>query len=327
MASYIFSDSNPLTLVSNGVLKTYSLNQSIDSEDVSFLLSQHPNKIRIIEIGPTGPTGDNGLPGYRGVVGPTGLLGPTGPSGGPSGSTGPTGPPGFALDGATGPRGPTGLLGPTGLVGPTGLIGPTGDLGITGSIGPLGPTGPIGVVGPTGMLGYTGPTGNQGPSGYPGIIGPIGPTGPSGIPVGPTGPTGSVGAVGPIGPTGVGLPITISVMAGENLSQYDLVYPDPTNSYKYKKAKNNGTSTQSDVVGVVTQGGGILSGQSGTIAMFGLLVNPLWSFTPHIRLYLGTTGNFQTTAPTTTGTFVVPCGFAVSTSIVFINIESGWEVI
>jgi hypothetical protein len=32
-------------------------------------------------------------------------------------------------------------------------------------------------------------------------------------------------------------------------------------------------------------------------------------------------------AGTTTGTYAVPCGIVISGSIVFLNIESGWEVI
>ena len=330
MPDYIFSDANPLTIVSNGVLKTYSLNQQIDFEDIKYMLSKYSSKLRIIEVGPTGPTGYDGAQGYRGVIGPTGLVGPTGPLGGPTGVTGPTGPPGFALDGATGPPGPTGLRGPLGHTGPTGLVGPTGLLGMTGPTGTIGRTGPIGQIGPTGQLGYTGPTGNQGPTGYPGIIGPMGPTGPSGVPVGPTGPTGHTGTLGPIGitgATGAGLPIAITVLAVENLTQYHLVYADSTSSYRYRQAINNGTSAQADVVGIVNQAGTIYIGQTGTVVLFGLITNTAWNFTPNSRLYLGTSGTIKSSMPTATGTFVVPCGFAISATMIFFKVESGWEVI
>lgn len=330
MPSYIYSEINPLTFTSNGVLKTYSLNQVIDTDDILFITQNYPNRIRVIELGPTGPTGLQGGLGLRGLIGPTGLLGPTGPSGGPMGPTGQTGPPGFAQDGRTGPQGPTGLLGPTGPIGNLGVTGPTGPIGVTGNIGVTGPTGLIGLVGPTGPLGYTGPTGHPGPTGYPGLVGPTGPTGASGVPVGPTGPTGNAGATGPsgiTGPTGFGLPITTSGIAGENLNQFDLVYVDINNNYRYKKSTNIGTSLQSEVVGIVTQSGGIVNGQAGTISLFGIFVNPLWNFTPHTKLYLGVNGTFTQTVSTVTGTYVVPCGFVISNSIIFFNVESGWEVI
>lgn len=327
MLSYIYSDTNSLTINVNGVLKTYSLNQVIDAEDTNYILSSYPNRVRLIEIGPTGPTGLRGPDGYRGIQGLTGSVGPTGPSGGPIGPTGPSGPPGYALDGATGPIGPTGLNGPTGPTGPAGTRGLTGPMGLTGLLGPTGWTGPTGLIGPTGNLGYTGPSGETGPTGTQGNLGPTGPTGPSGIPVGPTGPTGTPGAAGSTGPTGTGLPVVITIVAAENLSQYDLVYSDSLTSYQYRKSSNSGTSAQADVIGIVTQGGGILSGQSGVVTMFGTIVNPLWNFTPHTRLYLGTNGSFQSTPPTTSGKFVVPMAIVVSPNTIFLNIQSGWEVI
>jgi hypothetical protein len=328
--SYIYSDSVSLTITSNGVLKTYSLNQIIDSSDIGFISLNYPTRIRLIEPGPTGPTGNQGNMGPRGIIGPTGPIGITGPSGGPMGPTGLTGPPGFAQDGATGPQGPTGLIGITGPSGELGEVGPTGPIGITGPRGIIGLTGLIGMVGPTGPLGYTGPTGDMGPRGYQGITGDMGPTGPSGVPVGPTGPTGASGVTGSsgiTGPTGFGLPIITTVTAAETLAQFDLVYSDSTTSYRYRKATNTGTQAQADIIGIVTQNGGISLNASGTVALFGLFVNPLWNYTPHTRLYLGTGGTFRETMPTTTGTYAVPCGIVISNSIVFLNIESGWEVI
>ena len=337
MANYIYAKSKPLTIVSNGVLKTYSLNQIIDSSDSAYMLSQYPLDVRMIEVGPTGPTGNDGQIGYRGIPGPTGYIGPTGPSGGPPGPPGPTGPPGFAMDGATGLRGPAGLLGPLGPTGPPGQTGLRGILGLTGPTGPVGHLGPAGQMGPTGRLGYTGPTGGIGPTGHPGVIGPIGPTGPGGVPMGPTGHTGRTGPIGITGHTGdagVGFPISITVTAEENLRQFNLVYPNLTTSdpHPYKQATNNLTSAEADVVGIVTQPSGIFMSASGTVVLFGLVTNPLWNFSPGSRLYLGVPGvpgpsNIQSIVPTTTGTFVVPCGFAISATEIFFKVESGWEVI
>ena len=327
MPSYIYSDSTPITITSSGVLKTYSLNQVIDSDDILYILTNFSSRVRLIEVGPTGSTGNIGPSGPRGVIGSTGPLGPTGPSGGPIGPTGLTGPPGFAQDGPTGPSGPFGLVGPTGPTGAVGSWGPIGPTGHQGVTGPLGPTGIIGLIGPSGNLGSTGPTGNLGPTGYRGETGLIGPTGPSGVPVGPTGPTGPGGSTGVSGPTGSGLPVVITATAAENLSQFDLVYSDATTGYAYRKATYNGTEAQADVIGMVTQGGGILNGQSGIVSLLGTVINPLWNLTPHTRIYLGSGGITRSTVPTTSGTFAVPCGLVLSTNTIFLNIESGWEII
>ena len=326
MISYIYSSTNSLTISINGILKTYSLNQVVDPDDVNYLTLNYPTRLRIIEIGPTGPTGSQGIIGTRGLLGPTGETGPIGPSGGSLGPTGPTGPAGFAQDGSTGPTGPFGVVGPTGPTGSVGSWGPIGPTGKTGYTGPTGMTGNMGLVGPTGNLGYTGPTGNIGSTGPTGL-GAIGPTGPSGIPMGPTGPTGPSGTAGSSGPTGTGLPVVITADAAEDLSQYNLVYSDSSSSYQYKKAVNNGTQAQADVIGMVTQGGGILSGQSGIVSVLGVIVNPLWSLTPHTRIYLGQSGTFMTTPPTATGSYVVPCGLVLSTNTIFLNVESGWEIL
>lgn len=327
MLSYIYSDTNSVTISVNGILKTYSLNQVIDTDDVSYMTLNFPTRLRLIETGPTGPTGSVGSIGPRGLVGSTGLLGPTGPSGGPLGPTGETGPPGFAQDGPTGPTGPYGVVGPTGPIGAVGSWGPVGPTGLTGNLGPTGLTGPSGNIGPTGNLGYTGPTGLTGSSGSRGEIGPLGPTGPSGVPMGPTGPTGASGSVGASGPTGTGLPVVITVTAAENLSQYDLVYSDASSGYQYRKATNSGTQAQADVIGMVTQGGGILSGQSGIVTIFGVIINPLWSLTAHTRVYLGLSGLTRSSVPTSSGSFSVPCGLVISSNTIFLNIESGWEII
>ena len=327
MPSYIYSDPNSLTVNINGILKTYSLNQVISQEDIQYLATNYPSRIRLIEVGPTGPTGPAGQLGPRGLSGPTGPLGPTGPSGGPIGPTGPTGPPGFARDGATGPTGPFGLVGPTGPTGPAGSPGPIGPTGLSGLMGPTGQTGHLGPTGPTGSLGYVGPTGPAGPTGHKGETGPMGPTGPSGIPVGPTGPTGASGATGPTGSPGLGLPIAINVTAAENLSQYDLVFCDASTSHFYRKATNNDTQARAEVIGIVTQNGGIFGGQSGSVVIFGLVTNPFWNFTPGTRVYLGVNGGLQSNPPQDSGSFVVPCGLVISSNTIFINIESGWEVI
>jgi hypothetical protein len=188
---YVYSSNNPITFTSNGIIKSYSINQIIDIADQDYVTSHWPNNVRVIEEGPmgqSGPTGPMGVMGLRGFVGPTGL---PGPSGGPIGPTGPQGPPGYGLNGTQGAQGPLGRIGPQGPIGTVGPTGPTGHQG---------PQGFMGWNGPTGLLG---PTGITGPRGYVGVTGSVGPTGPSGVgATGLTGPTGLRGLMGPVGPTG-----------------------------------------------------------------------------------------------------------------------------
>lgn len=65
----------------------------------------------------------------------------------------------LAIQGATGPTGPTGATGPkgdTGAAGPTGAQGPAGATGATGPAGADGATGPQGATGVRGSQWYTG---------------------------------------------------------------------------------------------------------------------------------------------------------------------------
>lgn len=238
-------------------------------------------------IGPTGPPGPTGVAGINGLMGPTGDLG------------------------LTGPLGPTGQLGPTGPLGPTGF-GRTGPSGLQGPIGPTGPSGgPLGPTGPSSDIpGPTGPTSN--------VPGPLGPTGPSGV--GPTGPTGA-GSVGPTGPTGH-VEVVIGI-AGENLTEFDLVYQDVTNSGVFYKSVNSSLS-QTDCIGVVTQSGGILSGQTGEITVGRkFITNPNWTFDPGSIIYVSSTPGIGTDALPISG-YVKPIGQFVGSNTILFDAQVGW---
>jgi hypothetical protein len=156
---------------------------------------------------------------------------------------------------------------------------------------------PAGNIGPTGPQGVTGPQGNQGIQGT----------------------TGSQGSQGP--------QPTVTGTAGEALSLYDLVYSDPTDSGKYKKSLSNGTSTQAECVGIVTQSGGISNGSSGEITLLGKVTNQSWSWTAGSMLYLDSTpGSVTQTEPSTFGYYVKPIGYATGITDIFFQVGTGWRI-
>jgi hypothetical protein len=182
---------------------------------------------------------------------------------------------------------------------PFGVTGPTGPTGLPGSTGSLGLTGPTGV---------TGPTGPQGEAGYVGLDGVTGPTGP-------TGPQGFQG----------GSSYTIIGTAGENLTQYDIVYPDSTTG-KWKKSQCDGTEIEANAWGCVTQSGGILTDATGSIQLTGPVTNGSWSWTPHTDLFISTTAGVLTaTVPTTVGQYVKPVALAVSATTIFMLPQTGFK--
>jgi hypothetical protein len=190
-----------------------------------------------------------------------------------------------------------------------------------GTTGPTGPTGSQGVQGYQGTQGYQGVTGTQGSQGVQGSTGPQGTQGYQGV-TGSQGPSG--GPLGPTGPTG---PAPITGTAGESLSQYDVVYQDSSDSGKFKKAQCDGTALEADAVGVVTQGGGITSGSTGEITLFGLVTNGSWTWTPGKSLYISATAGVLTeTAPTTTGQYIKPVGYAITATQIMFQPQSGWKI-
>jgi hypothetical protein len=106
---------------------------------------------------------------------------------------------------------------------------------------------------------------------------------------------------------------TIIGTAGETLSQFNLVYADTTDSGEYKKAINNQTDAQTFVVGMVIEADGISNEATGTIQLFGKIVNLSWSLTPGGIIYLdATAGAFTQSRPAVETHSIVQVGFAIS---------------
>jgi hypothetical protein len=180
----------------------------------------------------------------------------------------------------------------------------------------IGATGYEGPTGPQGVTGSQGSTGAQGPQGFQGIVGPTGPQGSLGV-------TGSQGNQGPQGTTGL-LDSVLTVTAGEALSQYDVVSPDSTTG-KWIKAQCDGTETEANAYGIVTQSGGIANDGTGSVTIMGKVTNSSWSWTKNGELYVSATpGQLTQTKPTTLGQYVRQVALAIDTTIVFIDPQLGW---
>jgi hypothetical protein len=117
---------------------------------------------------------------------------------------------------------------------------------------------------------------------------------------------------------------TIEGVAGEALSQYDLVYANVSDSGEYWIATNAGTAAQADVVGIVVESGGIADTATGTIHLGGLVTNGSWTWTPGAALYLSTAGGITETEPTSPD-IVKPIGYAVTATQIWFNPQLGWE--
>lgn len=117
---------------------------------------------------------------------------------------------------------------------------------------------------------------------------------------------------------------TLLGTAGEDISQYDVVYY--TSSGTYKKSKNNGTEAEADCVGIATAN--IPNASTGNIQIgLGTVTNANWEFTPGDQLYVSDTyGEITNIVPSVIGSYVKPVGYATSaTTIVFFPGE-GWVV-
>ena len=127
--------------------------------------------------------------------------------------------------------------------------------------------------------------------------------------------------------SGGGLDANVSVTAGENLSRYDVVYVDSSDSGKAKKAKCNGSIGEADAVGIITEEGGISVGSTGEMIYLGPVTNASWSWTPGEWVYVSETPGLLTqTKPTVPGQYVKPFGWASASDTIIVTPQTGWEV-
>ena len=117
---------------------------------------------------------------------------------------------------------------------------------------------------------------------------------------------------------------TLLGTAGEDISQYDVVYY--TSSGTYKKSKNNGTEAEAECIGISTAN--IPNGSTGIIQIgLGTITNSSWAFTSGDQLYVSDTyGEITNIVPATIGDYVKPVGYATSSTTIVFCPQSGWIV-
>jgi hypothetical protein len=121
----------------------------------------------------------------------------------------------------------------------------------------------------------------------------------------------------------------VTVTAGENLNRFDVVYSDASNSNVAKKAFCDSAEFKAEVIGIVSQVGGISTGNTGSVSLTGTLINSSgsWNWVPFQWVYLSEVpGGLTQTPPNSNGQYVVPVGLATSTNEVSISPMLGWEV-
>jgi hypothetical protein len=100
------------------------------------------------------------------------------------------------------------------------------------------------------------------------------------------------------------------------------VYADSSSSGNLRKAVNT-SETSADAIGIVVESGGISASASGEIAIGPIVVNG-GSWVTGGAIYVSATPGAITQTKPVTG-FVKPLGFAVSTTQIFVNPQTGWN--
>lgn len=128
----------------------------------------------------------------------------------------------------------------------------------------------------------------------------------------------------PAEPSGGGASSTTTGTAGETLAQYDIVYSDEADSGEFKKAQNDGTEIEADCIGIVTESGGISSGSTGEITLYGIITNAGWSWTPGATLWVGGTAGQMVDEKPASPNYFKPIGFAITATKILFFPQIGW---
>jgi hypothetical protein len=116
-------------------------------------------------------------------------------------------------------------------------------------------------------------------------------------------------------------------VAGEALSRYDVVYCDTQDSSKFKKSFNNDTGEKANAIGIVSQQGGIASGSTGEITLFGSITNSSWDLIPGGLVYVdAAAGALTQIEPSELGIYIKPIGEATSSDTIWFQPRTGWVV-
>lgn len=113
---------------------------------------------------------------------------------------------------------------------------------------------------------------------------------------------------------------------GETCAQYTCVYPDEI-SGKWKLVQCDGTATEANGFGIVTESGGISTSVEGTVALWGFITNPSWGWTPLKEVFVSATaGALTQTQPSTVGQFAKPIGLALTATTIWLNPQTGVQI-
>lgn len=124
---------------------------------------------------------------------------------------------------------------------------------------------------------------------------------------------------------GGAVPVDITITAGENLSERDLVYVDPSDGEAYKIDTDATPIKMSGIRGIVKESGGITSGNTGDLRLLGE-VSGYTGLTAWADVYASTTaGGYTQTKPSPTDggnqVAVVRIGYAVSSTTIMVANE------
>jgi hypothetical protein len=117
----------------------------------------------------------------------------------------------------------------------------------------------------------------------------------------------------------------VTATAGEDVDQYEVVYLNSSN--KIVKAICSSTATEANVLGLVSESGGILTDATGDVTVLGTITNVAWTWDANKWVYLSSvSGGLTQTIPTTNGQYAVPVGIALSSDQIYIQPMTGWVV-
>jgi hypothetical protein len=120
--------------------------------------------------------------------------------------------------------------------------------------------------------------------------------------------------------------VSATVTAAETAAQYDAVYIDVSEG-KIRKSSNIQSLEVANFFGLVTESGGIATGNPGVVTINGLVTNGSWTWIPFLLVYVGQVpGTLTQTVPTGDGQYVVPVGVALSATSIQVTPQTGWVV-
>lgn len=131
---------------------------------------------------------------------------------------------------------------------------------------------------------------------------------------GPQGPAGPPGAQGPAGPSGGS---ALSVVAASSIGGHRVVVLNTAGEPEY--ADNTNSSHTNKILGITLNAGN--SGDTLSVVRSGEVVEPTWSWTPNLPVFLGVNGLLTQTVPSTPAVFSQVIGFPTNATTLFVHLR------